>query len=108
MFNYIYRWSLIAGRLPGRTDNEIKNYWNSRLSKKIHEKEKTVVEASTAQENTMPQKTCSIAHAADGSGTSDQGNFDANDFFDGLEWVNKFLELDDYEDPNNWLLTDKM
>jgi len=29
------RWSLIAGRLPGRTDNEIKNYWNTRLSKKL-------------------------------------------------------------------------
>ncbi|KAF7112791.1 hypothetical protein RHSIM_RhsimUnG0192200 [Rhododendron simsii] len=27
------RWSLIAGRLPGRTDNEIKNYWNTKLSK---------------------------------------------------------------------------
>jgi hypothetical protein len=29
------RWSLIAGRLPGRTDNEIKNYWNTHLSKRI-------------------------------------------------------------------------
>lgn len=29
------RWSLIAGRLPGRTDNEIKNFWNTHLSKKL-------------------------------------------------------------------------
>ncbi|XP_021898174.1 transcription repressor MYB5-like [Carica papaya] len=29
------RWSLIAGRIPGRTDNEIKNYWNTHISKKL-------------------------------------------------------------------------
>ncbi|GMH21755.1 hypothetical protein Nepgr_023597 [Nepenthes gracilis] len=29
------KWSLIAGRLPGRTDNEIKNYWNTYLSKRL-------------------------------------------------------------------------
>ncbi|KAK4600441.1 hypothetical protein RGQ29_010188 [Quercus rubra] len=32
------RWSLIAGRLPGRTDNEIKNYWNTILAKREQRK----------------------------------------------------------------------
>ncbi|WOL05484.1 transcription factor MYB39-like [Canna indica] len=36
-YNYLLprRWSSMATKLPGRTDNEIKNYWNTHLKKKL-------------------------------------------------------------------------
>ncbi|KAM0861001.1 hypothetical protein ACQ4PT_046179 [Festuca glaucescens] len=31
------KWSMIAAQLPGRTDNEIKNYWNTNLKKQLRQ-----------------------------------------------------------------------
>ncbi|KAK6926920.1 SANT/Myb domain, partial [Dillenia turbinata] len=36
------RWSRIARRLPGRTDNEIKNYWRTHMRKKAQERKRSM------------------------------------------------------------------
>ncbi|PKA63162.1 Myb-related protein MYBAS1 [Apostasia shenzhenica] len=45
------RWSRIARNLPGRTDNEIKNYWRTRMRKKAQEWRKTSSSSSPSSLN---------------------------------------------------------
>ncbi|KAK3030638.1 LOW QUALITY PROTEIN: hypothetical protein RJ639_035842, partial [Escallonia herrerae] len=54
------RWSLIAGRLTGRTDNEIKNHWNTCLSKRLPNSHETT-NAPKRAERPKPRKKPSSA-----------------------------------------------
>ncbi|KAK9123531.1 hypothetical protein Sjap_013133 [Stephania japonica] len=42
------RWSRIAQRLPGRTDNEIKNYWRTHMRKKAQERKRALSLSSSS------------------------------------------------------------
>ncbi|KAK8913947.1 Transcription factor RAX2 [Platanthera zijinensis] len=42
------RWSVIASKLPGRTDNDVKNYWNTKLKKRAME-----IQANDLSETTI-------------------------------------------------------
>lgn len=74
----LIRWSLIAGRLPGRTGNDVKNYWNCHLSKKIvnnsqkNKKEKQImkkVEAFKPQQRIKAPKLQSLQQEEGSSST---------------------------------------
>ncbi|KAL9314629.1 hypothetical protein ACSQ67_020081 [Phaseolus vulgaris] len=62
------RWSMIAGRLPGRSEDEIKNFWNTHLSKEeLEEKQQKKnkvpsTSVATASMSSVQSPWCSQNH----------------------------------------------
>ncbi|XP_020218979.1 transcription factor MYB20 isoform X2 [Cajanus cajan] len=63
------RWSAIASHLPKRTDNEIKNYWNTHLKKRL---DKMGIDPTTHK-----PKMESLGHSKDGSNLSHMAQWES-------------------------------
>lgn len=69
-FSTTTRWSLIAGRLPGRTDNEVKNYWNTHLNKKSKQNATESVEATPWVDKPVMSAEVRGSHGEEGTTTT--------------------------------------
>ncbi|XAR68453.1 hypothetical protein NMG60_11003566 [Bertholletia excelsa] len=58
------KWSLIASKLPGRTANNVKNYWNCHLSKKLNKQEEDEGKIETGGNLATSTTSCSSSSAS--------------------------------------------
>ncbi|KAI0500645.1 hypothetical protein KFK09_018861 [Dendrobium nobile] len=83
------KWSKIASSLPGRTDNEIKNVWNTHLKKRLKSNEQssssptpTIVSTANADQDTPASSSSSET-----TSVSIPSNLDFDDFNDSIDEI---------------------
>ncbi|KAF7817798.1 transcription factor MYB4-like [Senna tora] len=72
------RWSAIAARLPGRTDNEIKNFWHTHLKKRLERHNVGASSSSRAVNLVMPMPQQVVVTAANEGLASSSSTFSFN------------------------------